>query len=60
MVKKCSMNWIINLGLPMKNYPLNWKQIEVKKSYKYIGRNKLSELTPLLASSLMKGQKEIE
>ena len=43
-----------------KNYPLNWKQIEVKKSYKYIGRNKLSELTPLLASSLMKGQKEIE
>lgn len=59
---KSKGKWLMNTLTEVhpKNYPLNWKQIEVKKSYKYIGRNKLSELTPLLASSLMKGQKKIE
>ena len=42
------------------NYPLEWNQIEIMASHKYVQNIELSQLTPLLASELMKGNKTIE
>ena len=36
------------------NYPLEWNQIEIMDSHKYVQNIELSQLTPLLASELMK------
>ena len=43
-----------------ENYPFHWKQIEVQETHKYLNEKKLTDIAPLLASSLMKGKKEIE
>ena len=56
--KKWLMNTLTELN-PI-NYPLEWNQIEIMASHKYVQNIELSQLTPLLASELMKGNKTIE
>jgi hypothetical protein len=40
-----------------KNYPDNWKQVEIRDSFKYINENENNDIKPLLASELIKGNK---
>jgi hypothetical protein len=42
-----------------KNYPLDWKQVNIKDSFSYTGIMLIDEIKPLLASELMKGNKNI-
>lgn len=56
--KKWLMNTLTELN-PI-NYPLEWNQIEIMDSHKYVQNIELSQLTPLLASELIKGNKTIE
>ena len=56
--KKWLMNTLTELN-PI-NYPLEWNQIEIMDPHKYVQNIELSQLTPLLASELMKGNKTIE
>ena len=47
-------SWLMN-GLEevqVKNYPNNWKQLEVRKQFKYDKKVPISELKPLLASEI--------
>ena len=55
-------SWFFNnlTELDPKNYPLNWIQIEVAETLKYNNERPISELNPLLASELMKGNKTIK
>tara|TARA_B100000575_G_scaffold114184_1_gene90828 strand:- start:1999 stop:2385 length:387 start_codon:yes stop_codon:yes gene_type:complete len=54
--------WLMNILTELNpiNYPLEWNQIEIMDSHKYVQNIKLSQLTPLLASELIKGNKTIE
>ena len=54
--------WLMNTLTEVhpENYPFHWKQIEVQETHKYLNEKKLNDIAPLLASSLMKGKKEIE
>ena len=54
--------WLMNTLTEVhpENYPFHWKQIEVQETHKYLNEKKLTDIAPLLASSLMKGKKEIE
>ena len=51
--------WLMNrlTEVDIKNYPLEWNQVEIRKSFKYDGNVKIDEIKPLLASKLNKGEK---
>ena len=51
--------WLMNTltELNPKNYPDNWKQVEIRDSFKYINENENNDIKPLLASELIKGNK---
>ena len=54
--------WLMNAltELNPQNYPLNWKQVEIMEPFKYLGKKEISEIKPLLASELAKGNKRID
>ena len=56
--KKWLMNSLTELN--PKNYPLKWNQLEIKDSHKYLQNKNLDQLSPLLASELVKGNKTID
>ena len=47
-------SWLMNAleEVQVKNYPNNWKQLEVRKQFKYDKKVPISELKPLLASEI--------
>ena len=47
-------SWLMNCleEVQVKNYPNNWKQLEVRKEFKYDKNISVSELKPLLASEI--------
>ena len=51
--------WLMNtlIELNPKNYPDNWKQVEIRDSFKYINEKENNDIKPLLASELIKGNK---
>lgn len=51
--------WLMNTltELNPKNYPDNWKQVEIRDSFKYINEKENNDIKPLLASELIKGNK---
>ena len=51
--------WLMNrlTEVDIKYYPLEWNQVEIRKSFKYDGNVKIDEIKPLLASKLNKGEK---
>ena len=53
--------WLMNAltEVDPKNYPLDWKQVNIKDSFSYTGIVLIDEIKPLLASELMKGNKNI-
>ena len=53
--------WLMNAltEVDPKNYPLDWKQVNIKDSFSYTGILLIDEIKPLLASELMKGNKNI-
>ena len=54
--------WLMNALTEVnpKNYPFEWKQVEIRKSFKYNGEKSIDEIQPLLASELVKGNKKLE
>ena len=54
--------WLMNALTEVnpKNYPFEWKQVEIRESFKYIGEKSIDEIQPLLASELVKGNKKLD
>ena len=54
--------WLMNslTEVNPKNYPFEWKQVEIRESFKYNGEKSIDEIQPLLASELVKGNKKLE
>ena len=53
--------WLMNslTEVNPKNYPFEWKQVEIRESFKYNGEKSIDEIQPLLASELVKGNKKL-
>ena len=54
--------WLMNALTEVnpKYYPTDWRQVEIRDSFRYNGENDVNEIEPLLASELMKGNKSID
>lgn len=51
--------WLMNALTEVnpKYYPTDWRQVEIRDYFRYNGENEVNEIKPLLASELMKGNK---